>query len=39
MHKKRGVKFWLQKELILVGLWLSQVQWIGFFDLGSKIAE
>ena len=24
-------KVWLQKELILVGFWLSQVRWIGFF--------
>jgi len=29
----------LQKELILVGFWLSQVRWIGFFCLGSKIGE
>ena len=32
-------KAWLQKELILVGFWLSQVRWIGFFCLGSKIGE
>jgi len=32
-------KVWLQKELILVGFWLSQVGWIGFFCLGSKIGE
>ena len=32
-------KVWLQKELILVGFWLSQVRWIGFFCLGSKIGE
>jgi len=30
---------WLQKKLILVGFWLSQVRWIGFFCLGSKIGE
>ena len=30
-------KVWLQKELILVGFWLSQVLWIGLFCLGSKI--
>ena len=28
-------KVWLQKELILVGFWLSQVRWIGFFCLGT----
>jgi len=27
----------LQKELILVGFWLSQVGWIGFLCLCSKI--
>ena len=32
-------KVWLQKELILVGFWLSQVRWIGFVCLGSKIGE
>ena len=32
-------KVWLQKELILVGFWLSQVWWICFFCLGSKIGE
>jgi len=32
-------KVWLQKELILVWFWLSQVRWIGFFCLGSKISE
>jgi len=32
-------KVWLQKELILVGFWLSEVRWIGFFCLGSKIGE
>ena len=32
-------KVWLQKELILVCFWLSQVRWIGFFCLGSKIGE
>ena len=30
---------WLEKELILLGFWLSQVRWIGFFCVGSKIAE
>jgi len=30
---------WLQKEMILVGFWLSQVRWIGFFCLVSKIGE
>jgi len=29
----------LQKELILVGYWLSQVGWIGLLWLGSKIGE
>ena len=32
-------KVWLQKELILVGFWLSQVRGIGFFFFGSKIGE
>ena len=32
-------KVWLQKELILVGFWLSKVGWIGFSCLGSKIGE
>jgi len=32
-------KVWLQKELILVGFWLSQVGWIGFLCLGSEIGE
>jgi len=32
-------KVWLQTELILVGFWLSQVRWIGFCCLGSKIGE
>jgi len=32
-------KVWLQKELILVGFWLSQVRRIGFFCLGNKIGE
>jgi len=32
----RCEKFWLQKELILVGFWLSKVRWIGFFCLGRK---
>jgi len=34
-------KVWLEKLLILVGFWLSQVGWICFFFfwLGSKIGE
>jgi len=32
-------KVWLQKELILVWFWLSQVGWIRFLCLGSKIGE
>jgi len=32
-------KVWLPKELMLVGFWLSQVRWLGFFCLGSKIGE
>jgi len=32
-------KVWLQKELIVVGFKLSQVGWIGFLCLGSKIGE
>jgi len=32
-------KVWLQKEMILVGFWLSQVGWISFFCLCSKIGE
>ena len=32
-------KVWLQKELILVRFWLSQVRWIGFLCLGSKVGE
>ena len=32
-------KVWLQKELILVGFWLSQVGWIDFLCLGSKNGE
>jgi len=32
-------KVWLQKELILVGFWLSQVRWIGFLWLDSKNGE
>jgi len=32
-------KVWLQKELILVGIWLSQVGWIGLLCLGRKIGE
>ena len=37
--KNELLKVWLQKELILVGFWVSQVRWIGFFDVGSKIGE
>ena len=29
-------KVWLQKDLILVGFWLSQVGWIGYLSLASK---
>jgi len=29
----------LQKELILNGFWRSQVWWLGFLCLGSKIGE
>ena len=32
-------KVWLQKELILVGFWFSQVGWIVFLCLASKIGE
>jgi len=32
-------KVLLQKELIFVRFWLSQVWWIGFLCLGSKIGE
>jgi len=32
-------KAWLQKQLILFGFWLSQVGWIGFLCLGSKMGE
>ena len=32
-------KVWLQKELIWVGFWLTQVGWIGFLCLGSNIGE
>ena len=32
-------KVWLQKELILVGFWLSQVGWIGFLCLPCKVGE
>jgi len=32
-------KVWLQKQLILVGFWLSQVGCIGFLCLGRKIGE
>ena len=37
--KNKVWKLWLQKEVILVGFWVSQVRWIGFFCLGSKIGE
>ena len=30
---------WLRKEMIFVGFWLSQVGWIVFLYLGSKIVE
>jgi len=29
MHPKCGVKSLVEKELILVGFWLSQVWWLG----------
>ena len=32
-------KVWLQKDLILVGVWLSQVRWIGFFSLVAKFVN
>ena len=32
-------KVWLQRELIFVGCWLSQVGWIGFLCLSCKIGE
>jgi len=32
-------KVWLQKELILVGFWLSQVGGIAFLCVGRKIGE
>ena len=32
-------KVWLQKEFILVVFWLSQVVWIGFLCLVTKIGE
>ena len=32
-------KVWLQKELILVGFWVSQVRWIGFFALVAKLVH
>ena len=37
--KNEVSKVWLQKELILVGFWLSQVGWIGLFCLGRNICE
>jgi len=39
LRKMRCENFWLQNELILVRFWLSQVGWIGFLCLGSKIGE
>jgi len=32
-------KVWLQRKLIWVGFWHSQVGWISFLCLGSKIGE
>ena len=32
-------KVWLLKESMLVGFWLSQVRWIGFFCLGRKLVN
>ena len=32
-------KVWLQNELILVGFWLSQVRWFGFFVLIAKLVN
>jgi len=32
-------KVWLQKELIFVGFWLSQVRWIRFFALVAKLGN
>ena len=36
---KKVWNVWFQKELILVGFWLSQVRWIVFFCHGRKIGE
>ena len=32
-------KVWLKNELILVGFWLSQVRWIGFFSFVAKLGK
>ena len=37
--KNKVWKLWLQKELILVGFWLSQVRWIGCFCFGRKLVN
>jgi len=29
----------LQKDFIFLGFWVSQIRWIGFLWLGSKIGE
>jgi len=39
MHEKCGVKSLVAKGIDLGWIWLSQLQWIGFFCLGSKIGE
>jgi len=37
--KNKVWKVWLRKELILVGFWLSQFRWIGFFSLVAKFVN
>ena len=37
--KNEVCKVWLQKELILVCFWLSQVRWISFFALVAKLVK
>jgi len=39
MYAKGDVKSLVTNELILVSIWLSQVGWIGFLCLASKIGE
>ena len=36
MHRNEVSKVWLQKDLILVGFWLSQVGWIGYLSFAIK---